>query len=866
MATYIGKVNVGGSTLPVGSTLYGTCGTAANTAAKVVTMANFDELITGVTIHVKFTYSNTVANPTLNVNSTGAKSIYRYGTTAPSTSAETSWNAGAVVSFTYDGSYWQMNDWVNDNTKYTAASATPAMDGTAAVGTSTKYAREDHVHPSDTSRVPTSRKVNNKALSADISLTASDVGAIATSAKGAASGVAELDANGKVPSSQLPSFVDDVLEYNGTSSFPTTGEAGKIYVDTSTNKTYRWGGSSYTEISASLALGETSSTAYRGDRGKTAYTHATDSSRLTTATASGLYKVAATAEGHIASLTAVAKSDITALGIPSTNTWTAMTGATSSANGTVGYVNAVPPKDGYNTKYLRADGTWSVPPDNNTTYGLSISDHTVSLVAGGTTSSVTVPDNNDNNAVTQTATTTSADYEVLFSSTADNTTRTEGARKNSNMKFNPNTGNLQVTQINGVTVGSSPKFTDNNTTYGLSISGHTVSLVEGGTTASVTVPDNNDNNAVTQTATSTSANYEVLFSATADNTTRTEGARKNNNLTFNPNTGNLQVTQINGVTVGSSPKFTDNNTTYGLSISGHTVSLVAGGTTSSVTVPDDDTTYESKTAASGGTDVSLVTTGEKYTWNNKLSSHQTIKQDGVTGATVNRYGACTTAAATAAKTVSVTTGTFNLEAGARVSVKFNNANTANSPTLNVNSKGAKNIFHKGAQITSGGNKALLAGICDFIYDGTQWHLVGNYIDTNTTYTANTTSIGSASGWNAGSVPSLSYTSRSIPNVTGVGTVPTLAYTARSVGSASGWSAGTAASASVSNGVLTITNGTAPSLTVTSVACDDITSWDAGSTPTLGTAISADDITAWDDGSVPSLTVTSTTVATGITAS
>lgn len=50
------------------------------------------------------------------------------------------------------------------------------MDGTGAVGTSTKYAREDHVHPSDTSRVPTSRTINGKALSADISLTASDIG------------------------------------------------------------------------------------------------------------------------------------------------------------------------------------------------------------------------------------------------------------------------------------------------------------------------------------------------------------------------------------------------------------------------------------------------------------------------------------------------------------------------------------------------------------------------------------------------------------------------------------------------------------------------------------------------------------------
>lgn len=94
-----------------------------------------------------------------------------------------------------------------------------------------------------------------------------------TSLKGVASGLAELDANGKVPSSQLPSYVDDVIEYTAKANFPTTGETGKIYIDTSTNKTYRWSGSTYVEISPSLALGETSSTAYRGDRGKIAYDH-----------------------------------------------------------------------------------------------------------------------------------------------------------------------------------------------------------------------------------------------------------------------------------------------------------------------------------------------------------------------------------------------------------------------------------------------------------------------------------------------------------------------------------------------------------------------------------------------------------------
>lgn len=79
--------------------------------------------------------------------------------------------------------------------------------------------------------------------------------------------------DGKVPESQLPSFVDDVLTYNTVADFPATGEDGKIYIAKDTNLTYRWTGSAYAEISPSLALGETSSTAYRGDRGKTAYDH-----------------------------------------------------------------------------------------------------------------------------------------------------------------------------------------------------------------------------------------------------------------------------------------------------------------------------------------------------------------------------------------------------------------------------------------------------------------------------------------------------------------------------------------------------------------------------------------------------------------
>lgn len=91
---------------------------------------------------------------------------------------------------------------------------------------------------------------------------------IKRSEMGVAGGVATLDSTGVVPASQLPSYVDDVLEFAGKGSFPKTGEAGKIYVSMDDNLTWRWSGTAYVEISKSLALGETASTAYPGDKGK----------------------------------------------------------------------------------------------------------------------------------------------------------------------------------------------------------------------------------------------------------------------------------------------------------------------------------------------------------------------------------------------------------------------------------------------------------------------------------------------------------------------------------------------------------------------------------------------------------------------
>lgn len=134
--------------------------------------------------------------------------------------------------------------------------------------------------------------------------------------KGVPGGVAELDSNGMVPPHQLPSYVDDVKSYTSLSFFPTVGEDDKIYIDKMTNKQYRWSGDpevGYVPIASSLALGETSHTAYRGDRGKAAYDHALAKG---SAFESGLYKFTTNAEGHIVAAIPVTKEDIVALGIP----------------------------------------------------------------------------------------------------------------------------------------------------------------------------------------------------------------------------------------------------------------------------------------------------------------------------------------------------------------------------------------------------------------------------------------------------------------------------------------------------------------------------------------------------------------------
>lgn len=349
---------------------YVTCSTAASTTAKE---ASFSEdigwrLRAGSNIIVKFTY-DVPANATLNVASTGAKAVYHKGTNVTSGVIK----AGDVVTFIYDG------------TNYVITSIDRIMSGVFGE------------------------------MSANDVIAALGYTPLNAAVKGASNGVAELDNNGKVPASQLPSYVDDVLEYNSLSAFPSTGEDDKIYVAKDTNKIYRWSGSGYVEISSSLALGETSSTAYRGDHGKVAYDHA---SAKGTAYASGMYKITTNGEGHVTAATPITQSDITGLGIKPTQTAVSdpsadgtgvefidtisqdtdgvvtatkktvrtFSGATSSVDGLTGLVAA--PSAGEEDKVLTGAGTWQYMSAASKTFELE----TVRNVSGSYTHNTSFAD------------------------------------------------------------------------------------------------------------------------------------------------------------------------------------------------------------------------------------------------------------------------------------------------------------------------------------------------------------------------------------------------------------------------------------------------------------------------------------------
>lgn len=219
---------------------------------------------------------------------------------------------------------------------------------------------------------PTDKTVNVQVSKSTVGLNnVTNDAQVKRSEMGHANGVATLDSAGKVPAAQLPSYVDDVIEgyYSGGKFYTSkdssgnysgviTGETGKIYVNLNDSKTYRWSGTAYAVISETLALGETSSTAYPGNKGAA---NASDIAKIKDGT-TVVPKAASAANvnGHTVETNVPAGAKFT------DTTYSDMKGATGSAAGTHGLVPA--PAAGANTKFLRGDGTWQNTPNTDTHY------------------------------------------------------------------------------------------------------------------------------------------------------------------------------------------------------------------------------------------------------------------------------------------------------------------------------------------------------------------------------------------------------------------------------------------------------------------------------------------------------------------
>ena len=299
------------------------CSTAGGTAAKVAnTVPPSFSLVSEATIIVKFTYAISVANATFKVGDNDAKPIYYRGAALGANMIK----AGDKVMLRYDGTSFNIIGSLGET--YESKQAASGGTDLSLVTTGEKYTWNDK---------------------------------ISSSAKGAANGVASLDANGKVPSSQLQSYVDDVIEgyykkadgkFYEESTYTTeiTGESGKIYTDLSTDTTYRWSGTQFTQIKGDLAIGTTTGTAADGGL---VNTHVNDNDIHVTIQDKSNWSGKQDALEFNTPYNASTNKAATMADVP-----TAM-----SASGTNHKGGLVPDPGATQgtTKFLREDGSWQVP-------------------------------------------------------------------------------------------------------------------------------------------------------------------------------------------------------------------------------------------------------------------------------------------------------------------------------------------------------------------------------------------------------------------------------------------------------------------------------------------------------------------------
>ena len=384
---------------------------------------------------------------------------------------------------------------------------------------------------------------------------------INTSLKGSANGLAELDSNGKVLSTQLPSFVDDVLEgYLSSGKFykesaHTTqilGESGKIYIDLSTERTYRWSGSAFVVISETLALGETSSTAYRGDRGKTAYDH---------------------------SQSTHARIDATKVEKSSTN-------GNIKINGTE------------TTVYTHPSGT---NPHGTTKSDVGLG-NVGNFKAVSTVASQGLTDTEKSNARANIGAGTSSFSGSYNDLSNKPTIPTVGNGTVTIKQAGTSKGTFTMNQSGNTTI----ELTDNNTTYGVA------------TQSANGLESAADKKKLDGIATGAEVNQNAFSNVVVGSTTITADSKTDSltlagsNVTLTPDATNdkltIGITKSNVTSaLGYTPPTSNTNTTYSLSKSGSTITLTGSdGSTTSVTDSDTNTTYSNFVKSGSGAKAGLV--------------------------------------------------------------------------------------------------------------------------------------------------------------------------------------------------------------------------------------------------------------------
>ena len=488
--------------------------------------------------------------------------------------------------------------WQTVPTVPSAGSSASAVSSAASGGSATTWSKSDHVHSITVATGDSNGQVKIAGQNASVK----GLGTAAYVDLGAANGAAQLGSDGKVPSAQLPSYVDDVLEYDSKSAFPTTGESGKIYIAKDTNLTYRWSGSAYVEISPSLALGETSSTAYAGDKGKANATNiaalqtsvsSLSSNKLdknTSITAATKCKITYDAKGLV-----TAGADLTESDIPSLSASKITSGTFADAR--IASASTWNAKENASNKV----SAWSTTP-TDTNYpseklvkaaldGKAASSHTHSYAGSSSAGGAATSANKVNAAVTFNNSGSGADSGTTFDGSAAKTisyntigaaasshthsyagSSSAGGAATSANKLNTNAGSATqpVYFTNGVpttctytlgkSVPSNAVFTDTDTKVTNTVTTATVHYLTG------------------TTSTTTNTGTQV-FSTNVKVTPASSGATLE---TTTVKVTDFTTTKINGVAVGSSPKFTDTNTTY----------TFAGGTNKFTVTPSGGSAQE----------------------------------------------------------------------------------------------------------------------------------------------------------------------------------------------------------------------------------------------------------------------------------